>query len=206
MSTPVETVDPGHEAEPTRRDFLYVMTGTVAAAGVAAAVWPFIDSMNPAADVLALSTVEVDLKPIAPGQRITVKWRGRPVFIVHRTAKLIALATKDDDNPNLIDPQPDSARVQNPEWLIVIGVCTHLGCIPLGQKKNDPRGPWGGWYCPCHGSEYDIAGRVRKGPAPENLWLLPYEFVEDERVVLGLVDPKSKWAPFSGKSGGVYKA
>ncbi len=188
----------------TRRDFLYLATGAVAATGAAAVAWPLIDSMNPSADVLALATVDVDLDPIPAGQRITVIWRGQPVFIVHRTPEQIARARKDDDDPGLIDPQPDAARVQNPEWLIVTGICTHLGCIPLGQKANDPRGPWGGWFCPCHGSIYDIAGRVRRGPAPENLWLFPYRFQDDGTVQLGVAD--EKWAPFSGKRGGVFRA
>ncbi len=188
----------------TRRDFLVLVTGAVAAAAGAAAVWPLVDSMNPAADVLALSTLKVDLSPIVPGQRITVLWRGQPVFVVHRTPEQIARARKDDNNPNLIDPQPDSARVQKPEWLIVTGICTHLGCIPLGQKASDPHGPWGGWYCPCHGSIYDIAGRVRRSPAPENLWLLPYKFLKNGIVQLGEAD--AKWVPFSGKRGGVFKA
>lgn len=207
--TTLETISgPGNgdaeEHTETRRDFLYLATGAVATVGAAAAIWPLIDSMNPSAEVLALATVEVDLSPIPPGQRITVIWRSQPVFIVHRTAEQIARARKDDANPNLIDPQPDAARVQNPEWLIVTGICTHLGCIPLGQKETDPRGPWGGWFCPCHGSIYDVAGRVRRGPAPENLWLLPYKFVDDGIVRLGVAD--EKWVPFSGKKGGVFKA
>jgi len=207
MTAQAIAADPGNgnaenHAE-TRRDFLYLATGAVAVTGAAAAVWPLIDSMNPSADVLALATVEVDLDPIAAGQRVTVIWRGQPVFIVHRTAEQIARARKDDNDPELIDPQPDAARVQNPEWLIVTGICTHLGCIPLGQKPNDPQGPWGGWFCPCHGSIYDIAGRVRRGPAPENLWLFPYKFLEGGSVLLGIAD--AKWAPFSGKRGGVFK-
>jgi len=198
--------EPTNTGEPseTRRDFLYLATGAVAIVGAGAAVWPLIDSMNPSADVLALATVEVDLSPIVVGQRITATWRGQPIFIVHRSAEQIALAKKDDGNPELIDPQPDSARVQNPEWLILTGICTHLGCIPLGQKSNDPRGPWEGWYCPCHGSIYDIAGRVRRGPAPENLWLFPYKFLGGGKVIFGVAD--AKWVPFGGKRGGIFKA
>ena len=152
----------------TRRDFLLLSTITVGAAGSALAAWPFLDVMNPAADTLALSTTEVDLAPIEVGQSITVVWQGKPVFIRHRTAEEIktAEAVALDD---LIDPQADKDRVQKPEWLIMVGICTHLGCIPLGQKANDPRGEFGGWFCPCHGSHYDTSGRVRRGPAPKNL-------------------------------------
>ncbi len=168
-----------------RRDFLYLLTGAVGAVGAGAAVWPLIDSMNPAADIRAVATVDVDLAPIAPGQRITVMWQGKPVFIDHRTPEQIARARADDDAPDLIDPATDAARVERPEWLVVIGICTHLGCIPLGQKMSDPRGGWGGWFCPCHGSHYDTAGRIRKGPAPLNLWLPPYQFLDDALLRLG---------------------
>jgi ubiquinol-cytochrome c reductase iron-sulfur subunit len=207
MSTPstinaTENRDADQPAE-TRRDFLVMVTGAVGTVGVAAALWPLIDSMNPAADIRAQGTLEVDLNPIAPGQRVTVVWRGQPVFMVRRTAEMIARAREDDNNPKLIDPQPDSARVVNPEWLIVLGICTHLGCIPLGQKERDPRGNWGGWFCPCHGSIYDIAGRVRRGPAPENLWLFPYEFLNNGTVLLG--GTNENWVPFGGKRGGVFK-
>jgi len=169
----------------TRRDFLHVATGAAATVGVAAALWPFIDSMNPSADVSALSTTEVDLSSFEPGQRVTVKWRGRPVFIVRRTPEMIEQSRADDANPGLIDPQPDSARVQRPEWLVIVGVCTHLGCVPLGQKENEARGPFGGWFCPCHGSIYDAAGRVRKGPAPRNLDVPPYVFTTETIIRIG---------------------
>lgn len=169
----------------TRRDFLYLATGAVATAGALAATWPLIDSMNPAADVLAVATIEIDLAPIEMGQRITAVWRGRPIFIDRRTPERIARARADDGSPDLIDPATDASRVKREEWLIVIGVCTHLGCIPLGQKAGDPRGDWGGWFCPCHGSAYDTAGRVRRGPAPRNLDLPPYEFIENETVSIG---------------------
>ena len=168
----------------TRRDFLYLSTGVMTTVGVAAAMWPFIHSMNPAADVLAVSSIEIDLSPIEVGQRITVKWRGRPVFIDHRSPEQIA-AAKADDGADLRDPEPDSARVQREEWLVVVGVCTHLGCIPLGQKATDPRGQWAGWFCPCHGSHYDTSGRVRKGPAPRNLIVPSYAFLDEMMIRIG---------------------
>jgi ubiquinol-cytochrome c reductase iron-sulfur subunit len=168
----------------TRRDFLRLTTTAVAVYGAAVVSWPLIDSMNPAADVLALSSVEVDLAPIELGQRISVVWRGRPVFVAHRTPEEIADAQADDSVP-LRDPEPDSARVQRPEWLVVVGVCTHLGCIPLGQNPSDRRGGWGGWFCPCHGSEFDRSGRIRRGPAPRNLVVPPYRFLTESRVHIG---------------------
>lgn len=168
-----------------RRDFLYLATAAAAAVGTGIAVWPLIDSLNPAADVLAISKIEIDLSNIEVGARVTVKWRGKPVFIVHRTPEQIAQARADDLNPDLIEPATDASRVERAEWLIVVGVCTHLGCIPLGQKAQDPQGEWGGWFCPCHGSVYDIAGRVRRGPAPENLYLPPYDFSENGGVLIG---------------------
>jgi len=173
------------DAAANRRDFLYIATATAAAAGGIFAVWPLLDNMNPSADVRALAKIEVDLQPIEIGQRVTVKWRGSPLFIVRRSAKQIAAAKADDNNIALIDPATDASRVKREEWLIVIGVCTHLGCIPQGQRDGDLRGDWGGWFCACHGSVYDIAGRVRRGPAPENLWLPPYEFNEKDGVVVG---------------------
>lgn len=169
----------------TRRDFLEVSAAAFAAVGAAAALWPFIDNMNPAADVRALAAVEVDLTPIALGQRITIKWRGRPVFVVYRSPEAIARARADDNSAGLIDPAPDSVRIRRAEWLIVIGICTHLGCVPLGQKTSDPRGEYGGWFCPCHGSLYDLSGRVRRGPAPRNLDVPPYEFLGESKVRIG---------------------
>jgi ubiquinol-cytochrome c reductase iron-sulfur subunit len=168
----------------TRRDFLLIATSTIGVVGTALAVWPFIDSMNPAADTLAVSTTGVDLSPIEDGQRITVVWQGKPVFIDHRSAKQIETAEQ-TSLADLPDPQADAARVQKPEWLVVIGVCTHLGCIPLGQKESDPRGDYGGWFCPCHGSHYDTSGRIRKGPAPLNLEIPPYQFLNDTRIEIG---------------------
>ena len=174
---------PGDDGE-TRRDFLYLLAGAMGAVGTAAAIWPLIDSMNPSAEVRALAIVEADLEPIQLGQRVTVVWRGRPAFIDHRTPARIARA-KADDAAELKDPEPDSARVQRDEWLIVIGVCTHLGCIPKGQRSGDPLGRWGGWFCPCHGSHYDTSGRIRMGPAPKNLVVPPYEFLENGMVRIG---------------------
>lgn len=173
-----------HNERATRRDFLVLATAGTATIGTALGLWPFIDSMNPAQDVLATAETEVDLSPIAAGLRITVKWRGRPVFVVHRTPEEIRRA-RADDHVDLIDPQRDDQRVQRPEWLVVVGVCTHLGCIPLGQKASDPRGKFGGWFCPCHGSVYDASGRVRKGPAPQNLEVPPYKFSSTDIVAIG---------------------
>ncbi|CCG42418.1 ubiquinol-cytochrome c reductase iron-sulfur subunit [Magnetospirillum molischianum] len=167
-----------------RRDFLTTATIGLGAAGLAATAIPLVDSMNPAADTQAISTVEVDLSQIAVGQSVTVTWRGRPVFIRHRTPEEIAQAVK-DDSVSLRDQQTDAVRVQRPDWLIVVGICTHLGCIPLGQKPGEPRGEFGGWFCPCHGSQYDTSGRARKGPAPSNLVVPPYAFVTDTQVKIG---------------------
>jgi ubiquinol-cytochrome c reductase iron-sulfur subunit len=172
------------EDEGTRRDFLYLLTGATAAVGTAALVWPLIDSMNPSADVLALASTEVDLSGVEEGMRITVKWRGKPVFVDHRTQEQIqkARAVPLDE---LRDPQPDEARVIEPQWLVVVGVCTHLGCVPLGQKPGDPRGDYGGWFCPCHGSSYDTSGRIRKGPAPRNLVVPEYAFSDENMIRIG---------------------
>lgn len=168
----------------SRRDFIWLLAGTMTAVGAAAALWPVIDSMNPSADVIAVSTTEIDLAPIEVGQRITVTWRGKPVFIDHRTPEQIAQARADDD-ADLRDPATDASRTERPEWLIVVGVCTHLGCIPLGQNPGDPLGEWGGWFCPCHGSHYDTSGRIRRGPAPANLPVPPYAFIDDTTVRIG---------------------
>lgn len=180
------TADGDDDMESGRRDFLYMATGAMGAVGLAASVWPFIDSMNPAADTLALSTTEVNLAPIEVGQAITAIWQGKPVFIRHRAAAEIAEArgVALDDLP---DPSPDMDRVkpEHAEWLVMVGVCTHLGCIPLGQKSGDAKGDFGGWFCPCHGSHYDTSGRIRKGPAPANLAVPPYEFLSDTRIKIG---------------------
>ena len=168
----------------TRRDFLVYAASGLGAVGVAAAVWPFVHSMNPAADTLALASTEVDISKVEVGQAITVTWRGKPVFIRHRTAEEIK-AAEDVNVSELRDPQTDAQRVQKPEWLIMVGVCTHLGCIPLGQKPSDPKGEFGGWFCPCHGSQYDTSGRIRKGPAPLNLLVPQYTFLTDTSVRIG---------------------
>jgi len=168
----------------TRRDFLFLSAGAMGAVGAGIFAWPFIDSLNPSADTLALSTTEVDLSPLAVGQAITVVWQGKPVFIRRRTKDEISKAD-DVDLSTLRDPQKDSDRVTNPEWLVMVGICTHLGCIPLGQKSNDQKGEYGGWFCPCHGSAYDTSGRIRKGPAPKNMTVPPYEFLNDTTIRIG---------------------
>jgi ubiquinol-cytochrome c reductase iron-sulfur subunit len=175
-----------HAEEPTRRDFLTVAAGAFAAVGGAMALWPFIAQMNPDASTQALASVEVDLTPVQPGQAITVMWRGKPVFIRNRTPEEIeqARATPLSELP---DPEPDRDRVKpgHENWLVLIGVCTHLGCIPKGQSLNDTKGDYGGWFCPCHGSHYDQSGRIRKGPAPRNLEVPEYEFVSDTKIRIG---------------------
>mgnify|MGYP001375409730 CR=1 FL=1 len=170
--------------ERSRRDFLIVSTSTLAATGAALSVWPLIDSLNPASDTLALATTDLNLLPIELGQRVTVVWQGKPVFVDRRTPEAIAKA-KADDAAVLPDPENDADRVQREEWLVVVGICTHLGCIPLGQKEGSPRGQFGGWFCPCHGSHYDTSGRIRKGPAPRNLTVPPYAFLDAEKLVIG---------------------
>ena len=182
------SIPAGAHGDPSRRDFLMVASGALAAVGGAATAWPFINNLNPAADTLALSTIEVNVKAIAVGQAITAKWRGKPVFIRHRTPEEIkeAAAVKLGELP---DPQTDAVRTTDsakkvrPEWLIVVGVCTHLGCIPLSRQ-----GPYDGWFCPCHGSVYDTSGRIRQGPAPKNLPLPPYKFLTDTKIRIGEAD------------------
>ena len=179
--------------ESNRRDFIYIATAAVGTVGVAGALWPFVDQMNPDASVLALATVEIDVAPIGEGQSITVKWRGNPVFIRHRTAKEIedARAVPVDQlpdplarNANLADNAPATDQNRTIEgkeqFLVQMGVCTHLGCVPIGQS-----GDYEGWLCPCHGSHYDSAGRIRKGPAPENLAIPKYAFISDTKIRIG---------------------
>ena len=158
----------------TRRDFLLTTTGAVGAAGIAAACWPFISSMNPTLAVQAQANTEVDLNSVLPGAMTTVAWRGKPVFIVHRTPQEIAAMEKSEGGK---DPAADASRVKEAQWLVVIGLCTHLGCVPNKTKE--------GWLCPCHGSVYDNSGRVLHGPAPRNLDVPPYQFVTQDKILIG---------------------
>jgi ubiquinol-cytochrome c reductase iron-sulfur subunit len=174
----------GGSAQETRRDFLFLTAAAFGAVGAGSVAWPFIDQMNPAADTVALSTTEVNLAPIEPGQAITVMWQGKPVFIRRRTPEEISSAEQ-TDIATLRDPQKDSERVKKPEWLVLVGICTHLGCVPQGQKSTDVKGDFGGWFCPCHGSHYDTSGRIRKGPAPKNLAVPKYEFLTDTAIRIG---------------------
>jgi ubiquinol-cytochrome c reductase iron-sulfur subunit len=170
----------------TRREFLYLTASSMGLIGLGAACIPFISSMNPSADTLAHASVEVDIANIPAGEGKTILWREKPVFIRHRTPEEMK-AVRSIALKNLIDPASDEERVkpEHPEWLVVVGVCTHLGCVPLGQKMTEKRGEYGGWFCPCHGSEYDASGRVRKGPAPQNLEVPPYEFVSNSTLRIG---------------------
>ena len=163
----------------SRRDFIHITSGVTVATALGAAVWPLVDQMNPSADVLALASIEVDLEPLEPGQSISVLWRGKPLFIRRRTEEEIKSA-QDVDFTLLKDPESDSDRVINENFLVMVGVCTHLGCVPLGQQ-----GEYGGWFCPCHGSHYDTSGRIRKGPAPTNLEVPPYEFIDKNIIKIG---------------------
>jgi ubiquinol-cytochrome c reductase iron-sulfur subunit len=165
----------------TRRDFIVLSANAVAGVGAAAFAWPLVSSLRPSADVLAMASSEVDISSVKVGQSIRVMWRGKPVFIRRRTAEEIAAANNVQQSA-LIDEQADAERVKEgkEEWLIVVGICTHLGCVPLGSS-----GDFGGWFCPCHGSHYDTSGRIRKGPAPKNLAVPPYEFINDNIVKIG---------------------
>jgi ubiquinol-cytochrome c reductase iron-sulfur subunit len=180
----------------TRRDFIYVASASIGAVGAAAMAWPFIDQMNPTTAALALASTEVDLAAVQPGQQIIVKWRGHPLFVRRRTpaeiaeAKAVDVASLPDPlayNQNLADSAPatDANRAIKPEWLVLIGVCTHLGCTPTVSTPQIPEGDYGGWLCHCHGSMYDTAGRIRKGPAPRNLEVPPYTFLSDTRIKVG---------------------
>ena len=162
-----------------RRDFIFTASYALGAVGVGAAAWPLIDQMNPDASERALASTEVDISGIEKGQSITVLWRGKPVFIKRRTEEEIQKARK-VDLKELPDPEKDEDRAKNPEWLVMLGMCTHLGCVPLGNK-----GEYDGWFCPCHGSHYDTSGRIRKGPAPTNLEIPKYEFISDSTIKIG---------------------
>ena len=162
-----------------RRDFIFTASYTLGAVGVGAAAWPLIDQMNPDASERALASTEVDISGIERGQSITVLWRGKPVFIKRRTEEEIQKA-RQVDLKELPDPEKDEDRAKNPEWLVMLGMCTHLGCVPLGNK-----GEYEGWFCPCHGSHYDTSGRIRKGPAPTNLEIPKYEFISDSTIKIG---------------------
>ena len=167
-----------------KRDFLIISTYTMAGIGAAAVAWPLIDQMNPAADTLALASTEVDLSSLEEGQAITVTWRGKPVFVRHRTPEEIKLA-KGVSLDDMRHPETDEERAPNEKFIVLVGVCTHLGCVPLGQKSGDVKGEYGGWFCPCHGSHYDHSGRIRKGPAPTNLAIPSYEFLSDNLIKIG---------------------
>ena len=162
-----------------RRDFIFSASYALGAVGLGAVAWPLIDQMNPDASVKALASTEVDISGVERGQSITVLWRGKPVFIRRRTDDEIAKAKK-VDLKDLKHPEKDEDRAKNPEWLVMLGVCTHLGCVPLGDK-----GEYGGWFCPCHGSHYDTSGRIRKGPAPTNMEVPKYEFVNSNTIKIG---------------------
>ena len=186
------------QGDVSRRDFIYLATTAFAAIGAAGALWPAIDQMNADASALSLGSTEVDLSPVAVGQAITVLWRGKPIFIRHRTAEEIRKA-QEAPVSELKDPYAqvngapsdlsatDANRTKpgKDQWLVAIGICTHLGCVPKGQAPTDDKGLYGGWFCPCHGSMYDTAGRIRQGPAPRNLDIPPYEFSGDAKIKIG---------------------
>lgn len=180
---PSESTAPS-QPKPIRRDFLVLTAQAAAAIGLGSALWPLIDSMNPAADALALGSIEIDLSPITIGMRIIASWRGKPIFICHRTPREIeeARAVK---LAELRDPETDDQRIKRSDWLILIGICTHLGCVPGGTKPGQSRGQFDGWFCTCHGSLYDTSGRIRLGPAPRNLEIPPYAFIGNDRIKIG---------------------
>lgn len=189
--SPTGHADAGHSTEPTRRDMIHVATGAAAVGGAAMFAWPLIHQMNPAADTMALASIEFDLSTVAEGSQVKVTWRGKPLIVRHRTAAEIAQAKK-DDTAGLKDLQTDDQRVMQSnnqpgkaQYLIMEASCTHLGCIPVGLDEPGYAGNFGGWFCPCHGSHYDTAGRIRQGPAPKNLYLPPYVYVSDTVVKIG---------------------
>ena len=168
--------------QPTRRDVLFLATSAITAVGTASLVWPFVAQLSPDASTIAAGfPLEVDLAPIAEGQVVKVFWRGQPIFISHRTPKEIESA-QTADWKSMRDPQPDSARVKpgKEQWLVVSAICTHLGCVP-----TEHQGSYDGWFCQCHGSQYDSSGRIRLGPAPANLPLVPYKFASDTQIIIG---------------------
>ncbi len=180
-----------------RRDFIHIAATAFAAVGAAAALWPVISQMNPDQSALSLASTELDLSPIQEGQAVTVMWRGKPIFVRHRTPEEIKSA-QDVQMEDLKDPlarvleapdvpATDQARTKpgKEQWLVMVGICTHLGCIPKGQRTGDEKGPYGGWFCPCHGSAYDTSGRIRLGPAPRNLDIPPYSFESDTKIKIG---------------------
>ncbi len=167
------------EKKNNRRDFLFTASYTIGAVGLGATIWPFIDQMNPDSSVKALATTEVDISQIQPGKSITVLWRGKPVFIKRRTESEISEA-QSVKIEELKHPEKDQDRVKKPEWLVMLGICTHLGCVPLSDK-----GEYKGWFCPCHGSHYDTSGRIRKGPAPVNMEIPKYTFIDDNTIKIG---------------------
>jgi ubiquinol-cytochrome c reductase iron-sulfur subunit len=188
-----------HSAEePNRRDFIVILAQAFAGVGAAVALWPFIHQMNPDASTQALASIEVDLSPVKEGQAITVSWRGKPIFIRNRTpdevkaAKAVKITDLKDQlarNDGLFSgaraTDENRTKKDKENWLVLIGICTHLGCIPKGQSMGDSRGDYGGWFCPCHGSHYDTAGRIRQGPAPQNLEVPPYEFTSNTIIKIG---------------------
>jgi len=200
MANSDSSTDPSisYDDDPSRRDVILIGAAAFAAIGGAAVLWPLLDQMNPDASTLSLASIEVDLAPVEEGQAITVMWRGKPIFIRHRTAqeikdaedvKLDQLIDPLARNANLADTAPatdaNRAAPDKEPWLVMIGICTHLGCIPKGQAIADYKGEFGGWFCPCHGSQYDTAGRVRIGPAPENMYIPPYAFSSDTKIKIG---------------------
>ena len=184
MSAAASIPSPVEQPQSTRRDFLVLSAAAFASVGAAAGLWPLVHSLNPSADTKAEATAEVNLARIEPGQAITVRWQGKPVFIAHRTPEQIA-AAEAGDRLATIDPARDSARVKRKEWLVVLSTCTHLGCIPSSKGSGGLQPQFGGWVCSCHYSQYDISGRVRRGPAPANLAVPPYKFEGDDRLVIG---------------------
>jgi len=182
-----DTANTEDQVDGEKRDFIFIATGAVAAAGVASIGWPLVAQMGKAADTLAAGSIEIDLTKIPEGQQLKTLWRGKPVFVRHRTAAEIQKAEADNAASDLIDPETDAERLVagpsgqvDPRYLVMVGVCTHFGCVPVGEA-----GDFEGWYCPCHGSHYDTSGRIRKGPAPKNMTIPPYAFTSDTVIKVG---------------------